>query len=667
MDPTTLRLIQGAAGAAGGATYVDDVFSTYLFEGSVSPVTITNGLDLSGEGGMIWIKSRTSSASNTTSSSANNYYGLMTPNSDAADADSTTQYVRGTSTGFQVTMGNITPNDAGEDMASWSFRKAPGFFTCVQYTGTGSNRIVTHDLASTPGMMIVKCTNRAGTDWLIYHTSLGPTKADILNETSGPVTSVGAWNNTAPTSTEFTVGVSNDVNKDGDTYIAYLFANDEPVFGTDEDESIIKCGSFTTNVGGTLDAPVDLGFEPQFVLTKNTGGQWYIFDIMRGVGATDTVCHTLRPNATNAEQSRTAGSFAITSTGFDIPVFSLFSGNVTVPYMAIRRPNKPPSAATDVFSPTAYTGNETARVVGTNFCDFAILSDLDANSPSWSSWAQYVFTRLLSANGTLATTNNNVLATGWAAGDTQGDYFQFDVNNNNGLALTAVTGYMNNTGTNYVLYNFTRAPGFLDIVEYSGNSTAGTSHNHNLNAIPEFIICKSYIAGGGAGFWCYHKDLTTNNAIRMDGPSNGSAAEQSASNYWNSSTPSTTTFTLGDYGDINGSGKTFISYLFATLPGISKVGSYSGTGDAVNVDCGFASGAKFVMIKRKNGTGDWYVWDSARGIISGDDPYLLLNNPQLPVTNTDYIDPLSSGFTVTSSAPDALNTSGGTYIFLAIA
>jgi hypothetical protein len=110
-----------------------------------------------------------------------------------------------------------------------------------------------------------------------------------------------------------------------------------------------------------------------------------------------------------------------------------------------------------------------------------------------------------------------------------------------------------------------------------------------------------------------------------------------------------------------------IAYLFATLPGISKVGSYTGTGNAINVDCGFSAGARFILIKRTDSTGDWYVYDSARGIASGNDPYLLLNSSAAEVTNTDYIDPLSSGFTVTSSAPVGMNASGGTYLFLAIA
>ena len=146
-------------------------------------------------------------------------------------------------------------------------------------------------------------------------------------------------------------------------------------------------------------------------------------------------------------------------------------------------------------------------------------------------------------------------------------------------------------------------------------------------------------------------------------------------NFFNS--PTSTTFGIGtaapNEGYINKSGNTYINYLFATLPGISKVGSYSGTGNAINVDCGFTNGARFILIKRTDteiqGTGgtNWYVWDTARGIVSGNDPYLLLNSTAAQVTNTDYVDPLSTGFTVTASGATGLNVSGGTYMFLAIA
>jgi len=136
--------------------------------------------------------------------------------------------------------------------------------------------------------------------------------------------------------------------------------------------------------------------------------------------------------------------------------------------------------------------------------------------------------------------------------------------------------------------------------------------------------------------------------------------------FFNSTEPTSTQFTIGPTW--SATGKNYIAYLFATLDGISKVGTYSGTGNNVDVDCGFSAGARFVLIKRTDSSGgNWFVWDTARGIVSGNDPYLELNTSDAEVTNTDYIDPLNSGFTVTSSAPAEINASGGTYLFLAIA
>jgi hypothetical protein len=100
---------------------------------------------------------------------------------------------------------------------------------------------------------------------------------------------------------------------------------------------------------------------------------------------------------------------------------------------------------------------------------------------------------------------------------------------------------------------------------------------------------------------------------------------------------------------------------------VSKVGSYTGSGTTKDIDCGFTNGARFVLIKRTDSTGDWYLWDTARGIVSGNDPFLLLNSTVAEVTNTDYIDPLSSGFQISSTAPAAINASGGSFIYLAIA
>jgi hypothetical protein len=119
----------------------------------------------------------------------------------------------------------------------------------------------------------------------------------------------------------------------------------------------------------------------------------------------------------------------------------------------------------------------------------------------------------------------------------------------------------------------------------------------------------------------------------------------------------------GDY-EVNYSGDTYIAYLFASLDGISKVGSFSHTyGTDTTVDCGFTSGARFVLLKRTDNTGHWLVFDTERGIVAGNDAWLNLNLTGAEDSSYDFIDPLSSGFTIDGSGFVAT----GSYIFYAIA
>ena len=211
------------------------------------------------------------------------------------------------------------------------------------------------------------------------------------------------------------------------------------------------------------------------------------------------------------------------------------------------------------------------------------------------------------------------------------------------------------------MHAFRRAPGFFDVVAWAGTSTDGSSTtalNHNLAATPELIIGKKR---GFAGNWTVYSSVT---GINKELELNQDAAVASVTNMIKAA-PTDTTYTVG-YG-LNQSGRNYVGYFFASLSGVSKIGSYTGTGSNIGVDCGFTAGARFVIIKRTDSSGNWYVYDSARGIVGGNDPYLLMNTQDAEVTNTDYIDPLNSGFTVTSSAPADLNASGGTYLFLAIA
>jgi hypothetical protein len=239
----------------------------------------------------------------------------------------------------------------------------------------------------------------------------------------------------------------------------------------------------------------------------------------------------------------------------------------------------------------------------------------------------------------------------------------------NGLnKYDSISGYalgtsseINSSSDNFIDYNFRRAPGFFDVVAFTGTGSARTQ-GHNLGVVPQWIIAKRR---DGTNAWGIYYNFTSTtydlvgfsaNTVLTLSYSNGIVA-----------LPTSTGVSVGTGGGINNSTLTYLWYLFATCPGVSKVGSYTGTGTTLNVDCGFTNGARFVLIKRTDSTGDWYVWDTARGIISGNDSYLLLNSTAAEVTTTDYIDPLSSGFQISSTAPAAINASGGSFIFLAVA
>lgn len=225
-----------------------------------------------------------------------------------------------------------------------------------------------------------------------------------------------------------------------------------------------------------------------------------------------------------------------------------------------------------------------------------------------------------------------------------------------GIRVLTGDGVINFSSWTYINYSFRRAPGFFDVVAYTGTGAARTV-NHNLGVVPELMIVKRRDAV--ESWFVYSSALGNTKYLTL----NGTAASATGTDFWNSTNPTSTQFTVG----LDLTASNYITYLFASCSGVSKVGSYTGTGTTLSIDCGFTNGARLVLIKRTDSTGDWYVWDTARGIVSGNDPYLLLNSTAAEVTNTDYIDPLSSGFQISSTAPAAINANGGSFIYLAIA
>ena len=645
------NILAGASGAAGGASgplYVDDVFSTFLYEGTSAAQTITNGIDLDGEGGMVWIKTRGVNDEPTVFDTERGAGKYIMSHSTSAEQTQTEQLSSFNSNGFSLGSANQTNRD-NNIMCSWTFRKAPGFFDVVTYAGNGTaGRTISHNLGSVPGFVMIKSTSHS-TGWYCYHRSVGNDRYVQLNSDEAQSNSgFGIWNTTDPTSTEFTLGGGGwNVNKSGYNYVAYFFAHDDQSFGTGGDEAIIKCGSYTGS--GSESTEIDLGFEPQWLLIKNistSSTDWMLVDMIRGlpIERDSTIIH---PNLNNAEDTDRRVAH-LTPTGFKLgqPTTDVNGNGNDYIYIAIRRPHKPPEAATDVFATDSqnsgpYNADPYYR------SGFVVDAQLLLYKTGTSSAFPWISARLTGKQNLVTALNsaedNNSTINKW-------DYM-------NGFS----GGEIFSDDANHVSHMFRRAPGFFDVITYNG-SASDQNLPHNLSAIPEFAMFKRR---ANAGDWiCYHEAIGNTKHVTLH---EGNAAT-TFGDMFASTSPTATQFTVnGGRSAISNSGDTYIAYLFATLSGISKVGSYTGTGSNVGVDCGFTAGARFVLIKRTDSTGDWYVFDSHRGIVGGNDPYLLLNDNAAEVTNTDYIDPLNAGFTVTSSAPADLNASGGTYIFLAIA
>ena len=224
MDNTSQQLLQVAGGAGGEKTYVEDVFSTYLWKGNATARSINNGIDLSGEGGMTWIKQRNGTRGYIVNDTARGAGNRLGSNDYSASASGSAWLSAFNSDGFSIgNDGDVNENNY--NFSSWSFRKTPGFFDVVTYTGDGaSSRNISHSLGSVPGMILIKRTNGTA-NWAVYHRSTTASKYLSLNTTDGS-NNGSEWfaNGTEPTASVFSVGNQGVVNGNSDTYVAYLFA-----------------------------------------------------------------------------------------------------------------------------------------------------------------------------------------------------------------------------------------------------------------------------------------------------------------------------------------------------------------------------------------------------------------------------------------------------------
>jgi len=275
---------------------------------------------------LVWTKSRSNAYNNVLCDSVRGVAkGLFSDLTNAEDTASPTSYVQAfNSNGFSVNIGTNS-NANGATYVGWQWQAGQGStssntsgsitstvsvnatagFSIVTYTGTGANATVGHGLGVAPSMMIIKQRNSAQS-WSVYHASLGATKRLYLNLTDAVETTTTAWNSTAPTSSVYSVGTSAATNGNGNTFVAYCWAD---VSGYS------KAFSYTGN--GSADGPmVYLGFRPTFVMFKRTDttSGWYIHDSSRNTS--NVVNLRLLPNTSDAEATVTTLDFL--SNGFKL-------------------------------------------------------------------------------------------------------------------------------------------------------------------------------------------------------------------------------------------------------------------------------------------------------------------------------------------------------------
>ncbi len=290
----------------------------------------------------VWIKSRSNAFwhqlydavrgvqqalySNSTNAELTETTGLTAFNSNGFTVSSGSGVNENASTfvGWQWQAGSSTVTNTSGSISSQVRANTTAGFSIVTYTGTGSTATVGHGLGVAPRMVIVKSRSAGSTDWVVYHASLGATQNVRLQSTAAAATQTVMWNDTAPTSTVFTIGTNNNVNTNAQTQVAYCWA---------EIAGFSRFGSYTGN--GSTDGPfVYLGFRPKFIMIKvtTTTNDWYIYDTSRNTSNLTNL--VLFANLSDAQATATVAVLDILSNGFKIRGSASINAAQTYIYMA---------------------------------------------------------------------------------------------------------------------------------------------------------------------------------------------------------------------------------------------------------------------------------------------------------------------------------------------
>ena len=262
-----------ATSAGGVEVDIASLFDATTYAGNGDTRAIDNDLNISGTGGLVWIKNRDlDNNRNTLCDTVRGIYQRISSDLATPTTSDNFSAVAGFRTDGFVVKNTTETNASGYNYVAWCFLKGENFFDCLQYNGNNSEQNISHNLGSAPGMILIKNITTNSTNWRVFHKSLGANKYLTLNATSAVNTLETDVFPSAPTSSVFTVGSDLTTGSSNNSYMAYLFA---------DTAGAIKTGDYT---GTGSSQTISCGFQPQFVMLKasSTTSDWVVFDASRG-------------------------------------------------------------------------------------------------------------------------------------------------------------------------------------------------------------------------------------------------------------------------------------------------------------------------------------------------------------------------------------------------
>ena len=566
------------------------------------------------------------------------------------------------------TANSTTTNNDGATQSTVRASQESGF-SVVKYTGTGSTTTVGHGLNKKPNLIIFKGLGATGTGdaWPVYASPITADFTLYLYHTYQAINDALNYNDTEPTSSVFTVGTWNGINKSSVDYVAYCISNID---------GYQRVGSFIGN--GSANGPfIYTGFEPAWIIFKNTDTayRWYMLDNKRNT--TNPRRSRLFANDPTAETTNSdivdfhTNGFQIINSDAEVNK----SGDKILFWAIAANPDTTAPTKANSFKAKLYTGNgDTSNdtlISGIGFKPDLVWAKSRNDTYNHLLMDSVRGTTSLSANDTTTERTNYSRFVSYEddgfkiRANNAGDLYKINRTNTNYVAWNWKAAdhdrnlaSINNDGSIISLVSANPAAGF-SIVKWTGTGVNGTKIGHGLEGSPEMIITKglsnatSWVVGIGGVSGMNVNDYLT--ITEYD--------KSTLSNFYQAY--STNTFQVGvsAANEMNKStSNNYISYCFRSISGISKIGTYTGNGSTTGPITTTGFEPQFLLVKRLDANARWVVWDNKRDPSNTRTTGLNIEGNYAEITNFD-VDFLSNGFQL-KDAEAALNANGGTYLYM---